>query len=246
MPDLTQTAQDLALPGGGGSYCGPVAVSNAIAGWAAAGQHSLLPDAHDPRAAQTTLVKLLGSARYMGTGVNSGTGAAGLMVGLERYLRDRGFAATLQYDGWRAHPQRFSSGRRTPSAEAIRTAFDAGSAVFVNIGWYQPSPRVAGVYRRHGGHWLTLVGHGVDAAGEPAVDVLILHDPAPWAGAEGARHFARFAPIADDGWLITESGPFPSTGYHSLDGVLVKHPGDVAIVDGVVMLSIRPRTNSPT
>ncbi len=243
MPDLTQTAADLALPGGGSSYCGPVAVSNALAGLAQAGTPRLLPDRPTPRGAQLALVRQLGSGRYMGTGANSGTGAAGLMVGLERYLRDRGFAAELSYQGWRGHPRRFSSGIKVPSQSAMVAAFETGASVFVNIGWYAPSPRVPGVYRRRGGHWLTLVGTGTDPRGDRSPETLVFHDPAPWAGEEGARHFASLEALGG-GWLITEEGPFASSGHHILRGVHVKHPGDVAIVDGMVSLKVTHRASA--
>jgi hypothetical protein len=239
MPDLTQTTAELSLPGGGGSYCGPVAVSNALAGLAITGDARLLPQRDSARQAQLALVRLLGSGRYMGTGANSGTGAAGLMVGLERYLKDRGYGAKLAYQGWRGHPPRFSTGIKAPSPEAMRDAFEAGASVFVNIGWYKPSPRVPGVFRRQGGHWLTLVGAGTDPRGEPAPQTLVFHDPAPWAGPEGLRHFATLDALGD-GWLLTEAGAFASSGHHILRGVHVKHPGGVAIVDGMVSLVVLP------
>ncbi len=237
MPDLTQTSADLLVPGGGSSYCGPVAVSNAIAGLAAGGQRDLMPERSSPRQAHTALVRLLGSGRYMGTSANAGTGAAGLMVGLERYLRHQGYRASLSYQGWRGHPRRFATGQKAPSREAMIDAFAQGASVFVNIGWYRPSPRVEGVFRRRGGHWLTLVGTGVDASGNASANTLVFHDPAPWAGPEGERHFASFEALGE-GWLITEVGAFASEGHHILSGVHVKHPGDVAIVDGVVTLVI--------
>ena len=237
MPDLTQTSEELLVPGGGSSYCGPVAVSNAIMGLAAAGQPDLLPQRPSPRQAHTALVRLLGSGRYMGTSANAGTGAAGLMVGLERYLRHQGYRPSLSYQGWRGHPRRFATGQKAPSRDAMIDAFAQGASVFVNIGWYRPSPRVEGVFRRRGGHWLTLVGTGVDATGDASPHTLVFHDPAPWAGPEGERHFARFEALGE-GWLITEVGAFASEGHHILSGVHVKHPGDVAIVDGVVTLVI--------
>lgn len=238
MPDLTQTDPELGAPGGGNSYCGPVAVSNALMWWAERGFAGLLSDEGSERAQQIALVRRLGSSRYMGTSANSGTGAAGLMVGLERFVRDRGYrVSALRYQGWRGHPRRFSTGISTPRLEFITSALDAGQSVFINVGWYQPSTR-GPYFRRRGGHWLTAVGHGVDAAGNAAPGVLVVHDPAPWAGNVPARHVAKMAPLAD-GFLLTEDGAFPSTGHHHLLGeVLVKHAGDLAVIDGVVALAL--------
>ncbi|MCA9598095.1 MAG: hypothetical protein KC776_32505 [Myxococcales bacterium] len=235
MPDLTQTDPELGLPGGGGSYCGPVAVSNSLMWLSEHGYQGLAPAGDDDHARQLELVRRLGSRRYMATGANSGTGAAAVLEGLARYMKDAGFGFhRLQYQGWRAHPAKYSGNDKIAQIGFIREALESGGVAWLNVGWYQPSPR-GGVWRRHGGHWLTVVGMDVDAGGNPAPGVLAIHDPAPWSGDTLVTHFARFRPIGD-GWLSTEAGPFRADGYQALDGILVKHDGDVAIVDGAVVL----------
>jgi hypothetical protein len=235
IPDLTQTDPELDLPGGGGSYCGPVAVSNSLMWLAEHGFEKLAPPGSSAHARQLQLVRDLGSRRYMATGANAGTGAAGLLAGLARYLKHAGYAyQRLQYQGWRAHAARFSGGSKIPQIGFVRDALEAGGVAWLNVGWYQPGVH-GGVWRRHGGHWLTVVGLDVDASGNQAPGALAIHDPAPWAGDTPAVHFARLRTVGE-GWLSTESGPFPAAGYQALDGILVKHDGDVAIVDGAVVL----------
>lgn len=236
MPDLVQTDAELGLGRAANSYCGPVAVSNGLVWLSEHGYEGVLPAGDTQRARQLAVVRALGSSRYMGTSANAGTGAGGMLTGLQRYLRHAGYKPRrLQYQGWRGHPQKFSTGEKFPNVAFLREALAEGGVAFLNVGWYQPSPR-GGVWRRQGGHWLTVVGVDIAADGRAAPGTVVVHDPAPWAGDAPARHFARFAPLGE-GWLIAEGGALPAAGHHFLEGdVMVKHDGDVAVVDGAIAL----------
>jgi hypothetical protein len=235
VPDLMQTDPALELPGGGDSHCGPVAASNALAWLGAHGLPRLLPEGDSERERQIALVRELASRRYMGTSAHNGTGASGLLKGIDLYLRANGYrGARLQYQGWRSHQLRYSTGVRKPEIEFLAEGLRQGGVALVNVGWYRPGR--PGVYRRHGGHWLTAVSAGVKADGRDDPDALVVHDPAPWSGAAPKAHRVRAEPLGD-GWLIGEDGPFPSNGFRVLEGDLeVKRPGEVAIIDGVVVL----------
>lgn len=236
MPDLTQTDPELGVDGGGESWCGPVAVSNALMWLGEHGHETLIPAGADARARQLALVRLLGSGRFMGTTSTGGTGTANLLVGLERYMRSTGWGyRRLEYQGWRGHPYRFSTRVKVPSLDFARAALDQGGVAVIHVGWYT-QVRWHDAHRRHGGHWLTVTAVGVDAEGRAVPDALVVNDPAPYAGTEPSRHFVRLERL-DEGWLLAEDGAFPAKGYSRLTGgMLLKRPGDIAVLDGIVTL----------
>jgi hypothetical protein len=236
MPDLTQTDPELGVEGGGESWCGPVAVSNAVMWLANQGRETLVPTGDSQRERQLELVRRLGSGRFMGTTPTGGTGTSNLLNGLDKYMKSTGWGyRRLQYQGWRGHPYRFSTGVKTPSLEFIEKALRDGGIAIIHAGWYKPS-KYADAYRRHGGHWLTVVGVGIDQNGRPARNTVVLNDPAPYAGTQPSHSFARLERL-DSGWLMAEDGAFPAKGYFELGGGMrIKREGDVAILDGVVAL----------
>jgi len=236
MPDLTQTDPELDVDGGGESWCGPVAVSNALMWVAEQGREGLVPTAASDKERQLALVRLLGSGRFMATTRTGGTGTSNLLRGLHKYLLSTGFGyRRLEYQGWRGHPYRFSTGVKIPTLQFIQKALDDGGVAVIHAGWYKTS-RFGDFHRRNGGHWLTVVGAGIDEQGNPAPDTLVLNDPAPYSGNEPARHFVRIERF-ESGWLLAEDGAFPAKGYAKLTGGMrIKREGDIAVLDGVVAL----------
>ena len=198
----------------------------------------LLPEGDDPKQRQSELVRRLSSNRYMATSPTHGTGGIGLLRGLHRYLVWNGCAyRSLAYQGWRGHPPEFTTRVKTPDLDWISEALESGGAAFINVGWYRPS-RSGRAYRRHGGHWLTVVGAGVTEDGAPDPMALVLHDPAPYAGTEYADEYVQ-AEAVDAGWLVEGSAAFPARGYYRLTGGMhVKREGEVAILDGAVALRL--------
>jgi len=238
VPDLTQTDPELELPGGGNSYCGPVAVSNSLMWLAHAGCGRLLPPGDDPKAQQLELVRRLSSRRFMSTSPIGGTGAPGILKGLARYLAHAGCQyRSLKYQGWRGHPKRFSTGVRTPQLEWIRAGIQGGGAAWINAGWYRRT-RYHDAYRRRGGHWLTVVGVGTNEQGQDDPAVLIVHDPAPYAGTGFANEFIRIK-LIESGWLLDGKLSLPAGGYYQLTGGMhVKREGELAIMDAAVVLRV--------
>jgi hypothetical protein len=232
FPDLTQTDPELGAPAGGESHCGPVAASNALFWLGRNGFERLLPEGASDKQRQILLVRALASRQFMGTSAHSGTSASGVLKGLDLYLRAKGHRfQRLEYQGWRAHQLRYSTGVRVPEPGFLQAGLADKGIALINVGWYRPGKK-PDVYRRRGGHWLTVVS----VEGE----VLVLHDPAPWSGSEPRAHRVRAEPLAD-GWLIGEDGPFPSRGFRVLGGEMeVKRPGEVAIIDGAVVLVVKP------
>ncbi len=239
-PDLTQTDPALGVPGGGNSYCGPVAISNGVMWLAAHGYPKLAPAGPTRHDQQLELVRELGSKHFMATSPYSGTGAFGILPGLEHYVQDKGYTVQrLQYEGWRGHALAYDVGVPKPDPAWIAAALHPGGAAWINVGWYKPEPG-GRAYHRHGGHWLTVVDAGHDEHGAPDPSVLVLHDPAPYAGNKFENTYVRVEPI-DHGWMLDGKNGFPAKGYYKVGGGMhIKRDGDVAILDGAVVLELAP------
>lgn len=232
LPDLTQTDPGLDLPDGGNSYCGPVAVSNALMGLVARGYDRLAPPGRKQRNRQIDLVRALSSYRYMGTSPVGGTGPSGVLRGLSRWVGHAGYRIRrLQYQGWRHHPAAFRTGVRQPNPDFLASALKAEGVAFIHVGWYYKRQNHPGLLRR-GGHWLT-----VERVQERGGEVWLgLRDPAPYAGMDPALEEVALQPL-QEGWLFDPPVSFPARGYYRLGaGMHLKRPDDVAILDGAVVL----------
>lgn len=260
MPDFNQTDPELKVPGGGWSHCGPVAVSNSLVWLSQQGYPRLLPelpeqapgaDAAALRRQQIDLIRTISAEPYMGTSRWSGTGPAGILRGLHRYVRRSGYQyRRLEYQGWRGHQRAFRTGVRRPELSWIRGALEEGGVAFIHVGWYTPVPRTEAL-KRGGGHWLTVVSVGKDERGAPDPNALVLHDPAPYAGDEPARVFVQARELTS-GWLLdrgTKSEPNPSLpakGYLSLEGGMhIKDEGNLAVMDGAIIMVLEPPSVRP-
>ncbi len=216
IPDFTQSRITGWQYGHGSEYCGPVAVSNSLV-WMT-----------NMRAGQADLAKLLASSRYMNTDVWKGTRTRDLLSGVHAIAIELfGGYSSLEYQGWKKHPLQYSTGTRVPDIRWITDGISKDSAVWLNVGWYKYD-RHNNIYRRVGGHWVTLVGY--DSS------ILIIHDPAPRAGQLFANEYVHTSTIGSGALAGEISGlPRPASGYLRLGkGMHVKKVADVAIVDGAV------------
>lgn len=220
IPDYTQTDIRGMEAGDGQQYCGPVAISNSIY-WLS-----------KKRGNQEQLIRKLASKPYMNTSLKNGTGVTGIIRGIAMISKVLfGGYKVLEYEGWRKHPKRYSTGINIPSETRLTSAISERSAAWMNVGWYKYD-RTRNEYLRIGGHWVTVVGSN---AGK-----LILHDPAPRAGREFSNEYVDYT-ILSSGTLVGNKWgmPFPAPGLISLtEGMHKKRGADFAIVDGVVYLEI--------
>ena len=238
-PDLTQTDPDGKLPIQGKSHCGPVSVSNSLAWLANNGFDNLLPTLKNRKQSQFEMARLLGSKMYMNT-TSKGTGVGGVAQGVSRYIKDRGYEYRyLKYQGWRKHPSQFSTAVDVPKLSWIKEGLKGNSAVWLNVGWYKYDYST-GEYLRTGGHWVTLVGYGVDQKGNVDPSVLIIHDPSPGAGKYPSHEYVRIKPISKGKLTGTQSGlPRSAKGYYIMDnGMHISRKANVGILDGVVVLKM--------
>lgn len=216
IPDFTQSRIAEPAYAYGAELCAPVAVSNSLS-WMT-----------NTRSRQDELVKLLASRGYMNTDVRRGTRTSDLLDGVHAIAMDLfGGYRSLEYQGWKKHPARFSTAVAIPDIDWITGGMDQNSAVWLNVGWYRYDRR-HNVYHRVGGHWVTLAGYDGD--------VLIIHDPAPRAGLSFANEYVHTA-LIKDGYLVDRNTGFYrlATGYPLLgQGMHIKSIADVAIIDGAV------------
>ena len=242
-PDMTQTDPDAGLPNGGRSYCGPVAVSNSLMWFADNGFGNLAPSLRSRRKAQHEVARMLGSEKYMNTDLKTGTGVGGVLEGLARYVEDKGYEYRyLKFQGWRKHPGRFGLGVDVPRLSWIKSGIKGNSAVWLNVGWYKYNSS-SDEYARTGGHWVTLVGYGVDEKGKQDPAILIIHDPAPRCG-KNPHEYVRME-VIDAGRLTGKRSGLPrrARGFYAMAGGMhVKKTADLGILDGVVVLKMDEKT----
>jgi hypothetical protein len=240
VPDVLQTDPRGEFVRGGMWYCAPAAVANGLYWLATRGRADLVERGPDPTEVQLRLVRDLASPEYLDTNLTRGTGAGLLLQGVARYLRSRGYDDfEMSYQGWRLHPRHFSAGQRKPQLAWIKEGLQREGVVWLNLGWYRHDP-ATDRWTRLGGHWVTVVGYGVDQRGDPAPDVLWLHDPAPRAGLSPATERVRFEALPG-GWLVGRKAglPLPAAGYYVTgQGMHVRHGATAAILDGAVRLRL--------
>jgi hypothetical protein len=234
LPDLVQSDPALAFPLNGGSYCGPVAASNALVGLARAGYPGLVPAASSEREGHLALAREIASPRFMGTSAVSGTGPSGVLVGLERWVARAGYRIRrLEYQGWRAHPVKYATHVRFPDPAWIASALRAGGAALIHVGWYLPV-RWDGGYHRRGGHWLAVVEVSADNR------ELVLVDPAPYGGEQQQEERATVS-LLDSGYLKEGDVTLSARGFFALGGGMkLKRAEDTAILDGAIALVLEP------
>lgn len=246
-PDLTQTDLRARFSLGGWFHCGPVAVSNALIWFRERGIRfgPSFPQGRGPED-QIEVARTLGRAGYMDTRFgNGGTTVHDFVTGLDRYLADYALDRfSILYMGWGAVPERFATGKRAPDLEELCRAFSEGGAVFLDLGWYRQD-RSGKMYRRDGGHWVTLVGYRWPEGHK--LPELLIHDPAPWSGKDPATHIVHleeservmFGTVS--GELVGSMEPYARIA----GGLSFKRGAEIALIEGAVVLTPRVRPAVP-
>lgn len=241
LPDLLQTDARLGLPDGGRMFCAPVAAADALLFLARHGFGRLAPEAPDAALAAADVVRRLGSSHYMNTSLAEGTGTAGFLRGLSRYLADRGYAVQrLEYAGWREHPKEHASGRSRPDLAGLATALRRpGTAAWWNVGWYRrevDTESGAPRFCRTGGHWVLVAAHESDDDG----GTWLVRDPSPRSGRRPRVERLRIQ-VLETGELVGAYTGLPQVARdmpHVLSGLALPKGADTALVDGVVVLEL--------
>lgn len=239
-PDYTQT--DPAYGGftDGNNFCGPTAVSNSLMYLRDHGYPGVAESTTDAKEDQHDLIAEIASPAYMNTsGVFNGTPPGQLVDGLVSYLGDRGVGfSSLEWQGWVpegfAVAPAYDTGVATPTLDAIKVGVE-GSAVawlMLAMGVYDAA---GGSHIIQNGHWVTVVGHGVDASGENP-DALVVHDP--WTSGE-PHFFVVASPMGPGEFVVDYPGfdglTFDATGALRLEGDWSFSSPDVFVLGLVVL-----------
>jgi len=239
-PDLMQSLPAAGLPDGGVAHCGPVAVSNSLVWLARHGYPRLAPAADLTPVNQGALARLLGERSYMHTTYQDGTSVDGVLYGVARYLTDHAQRFEyLGYQGWDTSSSPYDTGIKVPDLAWIKSGLRGKSAVWLKIGWYRQT--APSEWQKFAGHWVTLVGHGVDERGHAAADMLIVHDPAPRSGERLSSDYVQVIPL-EAGTLRSSSGSrsIATTGFFRLAGGLkIKDGADFGALDAAVVLKLQ-------
>lgn len=268
FPTLYQMDARAGFSDDGAKYCGPVAASNALLWLAAHGYPRLLPDANGDtlygglnyatsktRTAQIALVHAIMDGGFVkmrpedGTPKGGGTSMAGIARGVQTYVESKGYeikqikVAQLITEPSPDYPPAMLP--NVISMQAVKKAFADGAMVWLNIGWYD---RVGddGLYTWKGGHFVTLVGYGKDAAGNADDSALVFRDPARNAGRNYPNEFVRVRRLTEGFWNNghDEKG-HESKGYYVVDGLFIS-PRTTAILTSATILVLKPPTKPLT
>lgn len=240
-PDLPQTDPEAGFIEGGQIYCGPVAVSNSLMWLADHGFDKLRPKAETEKQSQVAMVKLLAARDRMDTDDN-GTGVGSVLQGVGKYVDESGYhCQTLEYQGWRPVNIDCRRTARIPSLYWMQKIIsNPAGAVWLNIGFYVYDKDFL-TYKRRDGHWVTVVGYGVDSKGATDPSVLILHDPSPRSGQTLSHDYCHLVKIEDDSKLAGDYDGLPrnARGYYIIrDGLHIMRKTSCAIIDSAVGLII--------
>lgn len=242
IPDFLQTDTSAEFPLKGEMFCAPVSVSNSFVWLSKNGFEKLMDCTGENKKNQIEMIKILSSKNYMNTSIKMGTGTPGLMEGIKKYLKDSGYNyKRLQYQGWRSHPKEFKTGVQIPKLNWIKQGVIGKGGVWANVGWYRYN-NFKNEYTRIGGHWVTIVGYGIDETGNINPGILIIHDSALRAGNQFANEYVVVKQIKS-GRLVGDKRykrlPRSAKGYYILTGGMHIHrKADAAILDGVIVLEM--------
>jgi hypothetical protein len=234
VPDLDQTDPKAEFPGRGKMYCAPVAVSNSLMAFFG-------EDLEFDGVTQFDVVKQLASVGYMNTHRKHGTHLNQFVRGVRRYVEEQGVKDfTVRFQGYLKHERALGGGMQRPRLRWIQAHLASGGAAWLSVGWYTYDAETK-TYDRTGGHWVTAVGFGVDANGDPDPAMLIVHDPAIAAGKGRSREYVRVT-MLEEGTVkgALEHQELRARGLYRLGGGMhIDRKADCALLDGVVGLAVR-------
>lgn len=176
-PNFWQRQPDTDFAQGGKMYCGPTAASNALMWFGRHGFPKLTPPAPDALSEQSKMIDILASKNYMNTADKNGTKLPVVICGIKNYVSVCGYSvASIQYKGINQCPQQYLIGE-IPDLNWMAENTAGLTGQLLGIGWYKYDKQT-NIYRRFGGHYLTVVGCEKDASIDNVPYVLLVHNPA--------------------------------------------------------------------
>jgi hypothetical protein len=237
------------FPNGGKDFCAPTASSNALVYLGLNGYPNLFQG--DDLAA-LKLISLLSSPDYMGTDPNEGTGDSQVIRGILKYVGLKGYGIqSAEYRGWRPldrAAKRYETGK-TVDLDWVRTGIARpNSIVLMHLGWFNKD--ASGNYNRVQGHWITATGYGGPDGGSANPNLFYVHNPGISPANMPSDPKER---LSFDSVLLTQMTtgtlqgtyrglPIPARGNYQVvgKGVPIREAQRVAVLDGVVVIVLRP------
>jgi len=240
FPDFAQTDPALGLPGGGTHYCVPVATANALVWYAKErGYTDLLPVRGLSLTEKvSTVARQLGDNKYMSTAPKGGTSHVKFMKGLSSYITDAGYSSKITYRGRWQMPKKYGRVEiGAPDIYSIQDKFTSGSAVFLSVGFYREGQR-PGELKRIGGHFVTVVGFGVDARGNVDRDMVVLHDPGDRRSPDVKKRYLRLEQMRRHRFISRNGDESDARDHLKItDGMRLRR-GVIGVIDAVVALDL--------
>lgn len=237
-PDLPQTTP--LLDNNGGTNCGPTAVSNGLIYLYSQGFTKLQ---NQPQTLPAQLAIRMNTTEH---GISSGT----LMRHIKTYLKERGYSnPTFEFRGFKkltptTHAYRSSA---AISPDWIRLSLKKpNNTMFMLVGWYKTTS--TGRFERVGGHWVTLVGAGINDFDIMDKDFVMFHDPARrndrnsrGGPAKKVTHQAKLSKMTSGTIDCEQCTTTSANKLYKLNETgtwKIKGTADFALVEGVVRLEL--------
>ena len=186
-PDISQRG----FPNG--NYCAPCAATNLLFQFENRDLLKLPTDfgaihgsTDRAKQRQMRLALLLGDDEHMKTLTRNGTNRYRLVNGMDKFVREACNAElSIQYLGIRSYSKELLDQQirprilpviGIPQMHHVRQALDAGKGVMILFGSYRRNPDRPEKLERLGGHYVAVVGHGINPNGQPSSHYLLLHD----------------------------------------------------------------------
>lgn len=234
-PDLLQTDRKANFTDNGVHYSGPVSASNIFVWLANNGFARLCTPAESQKQSQIAMVHKLALPAYMATS-DAGSSPTEVMRGIKKYVSDAGYRCVrMEYQGWRSISKKFSVQSDIPQLEWMQEIIsNPAGGLCINVGFYTYS-KESHTFTRIGGHWVTAVGYGVDAKGNPDPYTIIIHDPSRRDGKSTHHDYCRLWPINDGSILSGAKGlPISANGYYTIPSLNIPKTSDIAVLDCAV------------
>lgn len=220
IPDLDQNNIKNIDNSEGLNYGAPVAVANSLI-W----MNHRKVDAGN-------IIAQLASESYMDVGPRPTT-VKQVLNGVDLFVKEAfGSYKKLQYEGWKDHQPKFSTGRDQPHERRLKSSINQKSTAWLNIGWYDYNPNTK-EYTRVRSNWVTLIGYkGSD---------LVVHDPLHKSGKKHIDHILKNS-VLSEGTLIDKSSKsrptIPANGFIRINQKGNDKNSDIPIIDGVIYLEL--------
>lgn len=240
-PDLYQMDPRAGLVNGGRSCCGAVTMANSMFTLEAMGFTGLTPEGGREFERVSELALLLSGDDYTASASQRGTSVHRMFRAAKGWVEEKGYEPVFDYQGWRPAPG-FAGAPTHPTLDWIKEQVAGDRVVWLNLGWYQHNQETD-TYVRTGGHWVTVVGYGLDKSSRKDPHFLIIHDSATDGREKSDYVRVEVIPSGQLGgpmWVRGTPG-FAAGQLKLTENMRINPKGDTGIIDSVVVMGLARR-----